>query len=57
MENKTTITIAHRLNTIRNSNIIYVLENGCLIEQGRYEELIAKKGYFYHLEKGIEIID
>lgn len=36
MSNKTTLTIAHRFDTIRNSDIIYVFENGRIVEQGNY---------------------
>lgn len=53
MGNKSSISIAHRLDTIRNSKIIYVFDKGRVAESGRYEELIEKKGYFYNLEKGI----
>jgi ATP-binding cassette subfamily B (MDR/TAP) protein 1 len=37
MQNKTSISIAHRLDTIKNSNIIYVFEKGSVIEQGNYK--------------------
>ena len=43
MTNKTTITIAHRFDTIRNSDIIYVFENGRIVEQGNYNELTNKR--------------
>src|SRR5690606_3497186 len=39
--NRTTFVIAHRLSTVRRADIILVLRNGELVEQGRYEELIA----------------
>ena len=47
--NMTRIVIAHRLSTIRNCNRILVLENGKIIEEGNYEELLSKKGFFYEL--------
>lgn len=54
MQNKTTISIAHRLDTIRNSKRIYVFDKGRVAEEGSYDGLMAKKGYFYNLEKGVE---
>ena len=46
---RTSITIAHRLATIRRVDRILVLSNGCLIEQGSHQELVAKKGAYYRL--------
>lgn len=46
---RTSITIAHRLATIRRVDRILVLHNGCLIEQGSHQELVAKKGAYYRL--------
>jgi ATP-binding cassette subfamily B protein len=43
---RTTIVIAHRLSTVRNSNRIFVLENGELREQGRHQELIDRNGIY-----------
>jgi ABC-type bacteriocin/lantibiotic exporter with double-glycine peptidase domain len=45
----TRIVIAHRLSTIRNCDRILVMENGAIIEEGKYEELIARGGYFAEL--------
>ena len=47
IQGKTAIVIAHRLSTIKNAEKIVVLENGRNVEQGKYDELIAKKGKFY----------
>jgi ABC-type multidrug transport system fused ATPase/permease subunit len=47
----TTITIAHRLSTVRNSDLIVVLKNGKVVEQGTHVELIDKKGEYYTLVK------
>jgi NHLM bacteriocin system ABC transporter ATP-binding protein len=47
--NCTRIVIAHRLSTIRNCDRILVMENGAIIEEGKYDELIAKGGYFAEL--------
>jgi len=52
MTNKTTVTIAHRFDTIKNSDKIYVFQDGKIIEDGNYNELISRKGAFYKMEKG-----
>ena len=46
---RTTIAIAHRLSTIQDSNCIYVLDKGEIIESGTHEELIALKGNYYKM--------
>jgi ATP-binding cassette subfamily B protein len=43
---RTTIVIAHRLSTVRNADIIFVLDGGELYEQGRHEELIENNGIY-----------
>ena len=50
-ENKTIIVIAHRLETIKDVDEIYVLDKGKIIEKGSYEELLNKNGYFTKLYK------
>ena len=45
----TRIVIAHRLSTIKNCDRIIVLDGGKVIESGKYDELIEKKGFFYEL--------
>ena len=52
MEGRTTFVIAHRLSTVRNSDLICVLDHGRIIERGNHEELIAKRGYYYQLYTG-----
>ena len=52
MNGRTTFVIAHRLSTVRNSNVIICLEHGRIIERGNHEELIAKRGYYYQLYTG-----
>ena len=49
MKGRTTFVIAHRLSTIRQANQILVIENGQIVERGRHEELIGKKGRYYEL--------
>lgn len=49
MENKTTINIAHRIETIKNADEIYVFEKGQIVETGTYNSLVDKRGYFYNL--------
>jgi ABC-type multidrug transport system fused ATPase/permease subunit len=50
MRERTTIVIAHRLNTIRNADQILVMQNGQILEQGRHETLIeAQDGYYTKL--------
>ena len=46
---RTTFTIAHRLTTIRNASFILVLTEKGIVEQGTHAELMAKKGFYYHL--------
>ena len=45
----TRIVIAHRLSTIRNCDRILVLDQGSIIEEGNYDELIARQGFFANL--------
>lgn len=56
MTNKTTINIAHRLETIKNSETIYVFDKGQIVEQGNYGNLVDMKGYFYNLERGTQFV-
>lgn len=57
METRTTFVIAHRLSTVRNSDVIIVLELGKIIEQGSHQELLDLKGKYYSLYTGASILD
>lgn len=52
MQGRTTFVIAHRLSTVRNSDVIICLDHGRVIERGTHDELIAKKGYYCQLYTG-----
>ncbi len=49
MRNRTTLVVAHRLSTIRNADLICVVHEGSIVEQGKHDELVAKGGYYKHL--------
>ena len=51
---RTTLIVAHRLSTIKNSDLIYVIEKGKIIEKGNHEELLSRNGEYAYLYKGIE---
>lgn len=52
MEGRTVFVIAHRLSTVRNSDVIMVLDHGKIIERGSHDKLIAEKGVYYQLYTG-----
>ena len=49
IKGRTSLVIAHRLSTVRNADLILVVHNGKIVEQGTHGELIAAKGYYYRL--------
>ena len=49
MRGRTSFVIAHRLSTIRSADVILVVQDGKIVERGRHEELLAKRGYYYNL--------
>lgn len=49
MEGKTTITVAHRLSTIKNSDLIFCMEDGKIVETGTHDELYTRRGRYYSL--------
>lgn len=52
MEGRTVFVIAHRLSTVRNADVITVLDHGRIIEKGNHEKLLAEKGTYYQLYTG-----
>jgi len=48
-QNRTTIIIAHRLSTVRKADLLYVMNNGEIVEQGSHEQLMKNEGYYFNL--------
>jgi ATP-binding cassette subfamily B protein len=51
LKGRTTLVIAHRLSTVRNADLILVLDRGVLIESGNHEQLMAKRGHYFYLNQ------
>ena len=49
MQGRTSFIVAHRLSTIKESDVILVMKDGNIIEQGRHDELLARKGFYAKL--------
>ena len=49
MKGKTSFVIAHRLSTIRDADLILVMKDGNIVEQGTHKELLAEKGFYEQL--------
>ena len=57
MQGRTVFVIAHRLSTVRNSDVIMVLDHGRIIERGSHDDLIKQKGTYYRLYTGAFELD
>ncbi|MGM9609082.1 MAG: ABC transporter ATP-binding protein, partial [Eubacteriales bacterium] len=57
MHGRTVFVIAHRLSTVKNADVIMVLDHGVIIERGSHEDLIAKRGRYYQLYTGAFELD
>jgi len=52
LRGRTSFVIAHRLSTIREADVVVVMREGRIVEQGTHDELIARRGYYHHLYAG-----
>ncbi len=51
LQDRTTLVIAHRLSTVRNADLILVLDKGILVESGTHDELMARRGHYFYLNQ------
>ena len=54
-EGRSTIAIAHRLSTVQKADTIYVLDGGVVVEWGRHDELLNRRGKYYEMVKSQEL--
>lgn len=54
---RTTVVVAHRLATIQNADVIFVLGDGQVLEKGNHAELLAKRGLYYQMVSGLDACD
>ena len=52
-QQSTSISIAHRISTIKNSDVIFVAKDGFIVEQGTYDQLMEKQGEFYQINSNV----
>lgn len=50
-QHNTSLSIAHRISTIRDSDVIFVIDHGKIVEKGTYDQLMTRQGIFYQLNK------
>jgi ATP-binding cassette subfamily B (MDR/TAP) protein 1 len=48
---RTTVAIAHRLSTVQGADVIYVFDQGKIVERGRHEELMGRRGVYWELAR------
>jgi ATP-binding cassette subfamily B protein len=51
LQDRTTLVIAHRLSTVRNADLILVLDKGVVVESGSHNQLMAKRGHYFYLNQ------
>lgn len=57
LKGRTSFVVAHRLSTIRHADLVLVLDNGCIIERGTHDQLLAKGGQYAHLYEQFARVD